>query len=55
MADFDCVWGCESRSLGVPDCRALIYKTANDSLSALQSNHAAFEVVAMERKDLSEC
>ena len=33
----------------------LICKTANDSLGALQSNRAAFEVVAMERKDLSEC
>ena len=34
---------------------ALICKKANDSLGALQSNRAAFEVVAMERKDLSEC
>ena len=42
-------------SLGVPDCRALICKKADDSLGALQSNSAAFEVVAMERKDLSEC
>ena len=35
-------------SLGVSDCRALIGKKANDSLGALQSNCAAFEVVAME-------
>ena len=33
-----------SRSLGVADCRALIGKKANDSLGALQSNSAAFEV-----------
>ena len=35
-------------SLWVPDCRALICKKANDSLGALQSNSAAFEVVAMK-------
>ena len=33
-------------SLGVPDCRALSCKKANDSLGALQSNRAAFEVGA---------
>ena len=40
----------EESSLGVPDCPGF------DLLEgALQSNRAAFEVVAMERKDLSEC